>query len=123
VGAAALVAAGVALDGLGIVLGVSPHGLSRGLFLGSRGIGGAQSMRWEDVAEIRTDWRHPADFTGLVTTVVGDDGAAITFTTQMGLGAYRTLVAEVARRAPRARRVGLTERLLIESGLAASRAA
>lgn len=109
------VAAALLVDALTVVFETSPHALSRIVVLKGYPLGMPRVARWEDVSEIRTFWRAPTDYTGLVTTVVARDGETFTFGTRMGLGAYRALVCEIAERAPHARRVGLTEQLLAES--------
>jgi hypothetical protein len=113
----ASVVLGIVLEGLdrSVVLEVSPRGLARAFAVGGALVGPARAVAWDRVEEVRTSWRRPRDFTGLVTTVVGGDGADITFGTEMGLKPYSALVVEVVRRAPRARRTGLTERVVAET--------
>lgn len=99
-----------------LVLDVSPTGLCRGLALGPAFLGPAAVLTWSSIAEISSQWRRPRDFTGLETVVVGVDGKTrIAFSSAMGLVTYRGLVAEVVRRAPHARRTGLTEQMLAEA--------
>jgi hypothetical protein len=107
---------GLALDGFdrSVVLEVSRHGFARARAVAGACVGPARAVRWEQVDEIRTRWRMPRDHTALVTTVVGRDGGSISFGTEMGFRTYRMLVTDVARRAPGARRTGLTDELLAE---------
>ena len=97
-----------------LVCEVSPAGLARGVCVGGAFVGPARVIAWPAVEEIMTDWRGGRDQTLLVTTVQGRDGSTLSFTSTMGLRAYRALVAEVACRAPHARLTGLTAQLLAE---------
>jgi hypothetical protein len=96
------------------VIEVSPGGLSRGLELGGRLLAVRVVLGWESVTDIESDWRRPGDQTEIETAVADRTGAWIRFGTRMGLPAYRALLADVTRLAPRARRTGLTDRLLEE---------
>jgi len=115
--AVALGVLGIALDGLqrAVVLEVSPRGLSRSFAFHGSPLGPSRVVAWSAVDEIVTRWRWPHDFTALETVVVGASGERISFGSVMGIDAYRGLVAEIARRAPEARRTGLTEALLAET--------
>jgi hypothetical protein len=99
----------------GVVVEVSPRGLTRGFVLEGRFLGRATVMAWDAVASVHTDWRRPGDDTALATTVRDLHGGAIHFTTAMGLGRYWACLAAVAARAPAAGRSGLTEALLADA--------
>lgn len=109
-----LAAAGLAARGLdrAVVLDVSAMGLSRGVAVAGAFLGPARVIAWRSVDEIATFGRGPRDFTALETVVSSRDAGSIRFSSRMGYAAYRALLAEVARRAPRARRTGLTDELL-----------
>jgi hypothetical protein len=119
VGAAALgaleLAVAVAAAGLvahsvrrGIVVEVSPVGLTRGFVLNGRFIGRTTVIAWDAVAVIHTDWRRRGDDTALATTVSDRHGREIHFTTAMGLGTYWGCLTAVVARAPGALCSGLT---------------
>jgi hypothetical protein len=99
----------------GIVVEISPRGLTRGFLLKGRFLGRVTVMAWDAVASVHTDWRRPGDDTALATTVRDRHGCAIHFTTVMGLRRYWACLAAVAARAPAARRSGLTEALLAQA--------
>jgi hypothetical protein len=96
------------------VLEVSPAGLARGFLVGTAFLGPARVLAWPLVEEVTTRWRGPRDFTVLETTVRSRDGITVRFTSRMGFPEYRALVAEVVRRAPTARRLGLTDEVLAD---------
>ena len=118
-----LAAAGLAARGLdrAVVLDVSAMGLSRGIAVAGAFVMPARVIAWRSVDEIATGWRGPRDFTALETVVTSRDAGAIHFSSRMGYAAYRTLLADVVRRAPRARRTGLTDELLAETAPAPRR--
>jgi hypothetical protein len=96
----------------GFVVEIAPRGLTRGLALNGRFVGRPTVMAWDAVASVHTDWRQPGDDTALATTVRDGKGAAICFTTAMGLAAYWRCLAAVAAAAPAADRSGLTGAVL-----------
>lgn len=95
-----------------VVVQVSGAALVRGRRAGRTTVGALVVIPWPRVTTIHTDWRRPGDDTALETVVTGADGAAIRFSSTMGLHAYRACLADVTARAPRARRAGLTEAVL-----------
>lgn len=107
---------GVVAQGLlrGVVVEISPHGLTRGLLLKERFLGRTTVMAWEAVVSVHTDWRRPGDDTALATTVRDGQGRTIRFTTAMGMRGYRACLASVVARARAARRSGLTEAFLAD---------
>lgn len=111
-----LAAAGLAARGLdrAVVLDVSAMGLSRGVAVAGAFLGPARVIAWRSVDEIATFWRGPRDFTALETVVSSREAGSIHFSSRMGYVAYRELLADVARRAPGARRTGLTDELLAD---------
>jgi hypothetical protein len=111
-----LAAAGLAARGVdrAVVLDVSTMGLSRGVAIAGAFVTPARVIAWRAVEEIATSWRGPRDFTALETVVTSREAGTIHFSSRMGYAAYRALLAEVARRAPRARRTGLTDEVLAE---------
>ncbi|HEU4370118.1 MAG TPA: hypothetical protein VFV05_17990 [Methylomirabilota bacterium] len=96
----------------GVVVEISPRGLTRGFLLNGRFLGRTTVMAWEAVASVHTDWRRAGDDTALATTVRDGHGRAIHFTTAMGLRGYWACVTSVAARVPAARQSGLTEALV-----------
>lgn len=103
----------VAQTGLrGLVVEISPRGLTRGFFFNGRFRGCTTVMAWDAVASVHTGWRRLGDDTALLTTVRDGQGHAIHLTTAMGLRAYWSCVASVAAGAPAARRSGLTDALV-----------
>jgi hypothetical protein len=107
---------GVILHGVwrGMVLEVSPTGLTRGFVLGRAFLGSTTVLPWPAIVDVHTDWCRPGDDTALETTVRGVDGTTVRFSTAMGLRAYWACLAEVAGRLPRTDRSGLTEATLGE---------
>jgi len=101
----------------GVVVEISPRGLTRGFVLDDRFLGRTTAMAWSAVASVHTDWRRPGDDTALATTVRDRQGRAIHFTTAMGLRAYWECLAAVAASAPAAQRSGLTDALLSQDPL------
>ena len=112
-----LAAAGLAARGLdrAVVLDVSTMGLSRGVAIAGAFVMPARVIAWRSVDEIATSWRGPRDFTALETAVTSREAGSIHFSSRMGYAAYRALLEEVARRAPRARRSGLTDEVLADA--------
>jgi hypothetical protein len=112
-----LAAAGLAARSLdrAVVLDVSTMGLSRGVAVAGVFLTPARVIAWRSVDEIATFWRGPRDFTALETVVTSRETGSIHFSSRMGYAAYRALLTEVVRRAPRARRTGLTDELLAET--------
>jgi hypothetical protein len=98
------------------VIEVSPVGLSEGLLIGGRLLGAPPTLPWHAVTEIDTGWISPRATTALVTEIRGTEGPTIRLTTQMGLRAYRHLVAVAVERAPGARLTGLSRDLLADDG-------
>jgi hypothetical protein len=96
----------------GMVLELSPVGLTRGLLLNGSFVGRTTVIAWDAVASMHSEWRRPGDDTALVTTVRDRQGRAIHFTTAMGLGAYWACLAAIAARAPAADCSGLTPAIL-----------
>jgi hypothetical protein len=115
--AAAIGLVAVALRGLdrGLTLESSPAGLARGFVFDGKFLGPSRTVPWGAIVEVRTAWRGPRDYSGLVTTVTARDGATIRFTSRMGLVAYRALLEDIAGRAPGARRCGLTAEVMLEA--------
>lgn len=111
-----LAAAGLAARGLdrAVVLDVSAMGLSRGVAVAGAFLGPARVIAWRSVDEVASFWRGPRDFTALETVVSSREAGTIHFSSRMGYAAYRELLADVVRRAPRARRTGLTDELLAD---------
>lgn len=111
-----LAAAGLAARGLdrAVVLDVSAMGLSRGVAVAGAFLGPARVIAWRSVDEIASFWRGPRDFTALETVVSSREAGTIHFSSRMGYAAYRELLTDVVRRAPRARRTGLTDELLAD---------
>lgn len=112
----AVVIAATAGQGLqrGMIVEVAPAALTRGLTLRGAFLAHASSLAWPAVVEVHTDWCRPRDDSALETTVRGADGTTIRFSTAMGLRAYWACLADVASRATRARRSGLTDAVLAE---------
>lgn len=99
-----------------VIFDVSPAGLARGVMLGGRFLTPARVLAWRSIDEITTRWRHERDFTALDTVVTSRDASRVAFSSsRMGFAAYRALLGEVARRAPHARRSGLTDEILAEA--------
>jgi hypothetical protein len=116
------VAAYLALPGLaaltvlrGLTLEVSPHGLACGLVVNGVFVGPARVVPWAGVERIETRWCRGRDCTTLDAVVTGTAGEWVRFTSRMGLASFWGLVAEIVRRAPHARRAGLTEQVLVEA--------
>lgn len=92
-----------------VVIELSPDGLARGLRLDGVFVGPPVSMAWSAVVAVDTDWWEPEDHRALETTVRSRDGTTIRISTAMGLRSYWACLAEIVRRAPGARRSGLTD--------------
>jgi hypothetical protein len=107
---------GLAVGGLwrNLVVEIGPVGITRGFALKDAFLGRVAVLPWHGVVEIRTEWTRPGDDSALETAVRGRDGTTIRLSTAMGLRSYWTCLAEIARRAPRAVRSGLTESALAE---------
>jgi hypothetical protein len=106
---------------LGRVVDVGPAGLTQGLALGVDGVrppkflGVPRVLPWGAIEEIGTTWARAGDYTALVTVVRSPGAGTIVFGSAMGLAAYRTLIADIVRRAPQARRTGLTDEVLVDA--------
>jgi hypothetical protein len=98
----------------GVVVEISPLGLTRGFLLKGRFLGRTTVMPWPSIVSVHTDFRRHGDDTALATIVRDRDGRSIHFTTAMGLGAYWSCVAAVAAHAVAAQRTGLTEAVLAD---------
>lgn len=109
----ALVAAVVGGAIRGLVIEVSPGGLTRSFAPGGAFVGPTTALPWPAVSEVHTDRRRPGDGSALETIVRGRD-ATIRLSTAMGLAAYWRCLADVAGRAPGASRSGLTEATLAD---------
>ena len=95
------------------VIEVSPAGLCRGFLLGGRFVARGPVLAWPAIAEIQTSWRAP-DRAALETVVRDRHRSALRLSSAMGLRAYWTLLAEIARRAPAAARTELTPDVLAQ---------
>ncbi len=111
-GLVGLILHGIERSGL---LEVSAFGLSQGHGPSGRLLGSARVLPWRGITRIETRWRTPHDFTSLHTVVSGPHVGSITFSSRMGLGAYRALIEDVSRRAPWANQTGLTSQFLAEA--------
>jgi hypothetical protein len=126
VGAAALGALDVALAAaaLGwavrrltrsVAVEVAPMGLTRGL-LGPGAFRACTTViAWDAVAEVHTQWSRPGDDLALETVVRDRRGRTIRLSTAMGLAAYWACLGEIVRRAPAARRSGITDAVVAEA--------
>jgi hypothetical protein len=99
---------------LGGVVETSSRGITRGFLLNSRFLGRTTVIRWDAIARVHTEWRHPGDDTALVTIVEDREGRTIRFSTTMGLHEYWACLANVAARVPLRARSGLTEAILAD---------
>lgn len=105
-----------------LVLEVGPGSLARGLVVGGRLVAPLAVVPWASVTEIATRARGVGSLAVLETHVISATAGTIRFSVVMGARGYRSLLAEVARRAPRARRTGLTDAVLAETQPAPPRA-
>ena len=91
------------------------RGVTREITVGRTLVTPTRTLAWRSVQEIATRWRRPRDFSALDTIVTAADGSWLSFGTRMGFRAYATLLADVVRHAPHARRIGLTDQVLAET--------
>jgi hypothetical protein len=115
------VAAGVAAVGWvahrlsrSVVVETSPIGLTRGLLALGTFRTRATIIPWRTIVEVHTAWSRPGDDSALETAVRDREGRTIRLSTTMGLAAYWACLAEIARRAPAAARVGITDGVLAD---------
>jgi hypothetical protein len=95
-----------------LVVETSPTGLTRGVLALGTFRTCTTVMPWRSVTEVYTGWARPGDDSALQTVVRDREGQSICLSTTMGLAAYWACLAEIARRAPAAAHVGLTDDVL-----------
>jgi hypothetical protein len=98
-----------------VAVEIAPIGLTRGIL----GLGSFRArttvIAWDTVAEVHTQWSRPGDDLALETVVRDREGRTIRLSTAMGLAAYWACLGEIVRRAPAARRSGITDAVMVEA--------